>query len=288
MAIESKIIYTIGNEIITNIDIKNQFKYLSVLNDDLKNLDKEKIFNISKDSIIKEKIKKNEIKKIYKSLEVDKEYLKRVIENIYLKLQLKSLNEFNVYLNTHDLKIEDIENKVKIDALWNQLIVEKYSKKIDINIEKIKQELDNSTKLITKNFLLSEIIFEIDNKNELYKKYDEIMKSINEVGFENTVSIYSIADTAKVSGNIGWINEQSLSKKIRDNIISLKKGDISKPFILSGGVLILKINNVEEKNREVDQELELKKAISYEQNKQLEQYSKIYFNRIKKNLEFSE
>ena len=34
-------------------------------------------------------------------------------------------------------------------------------------------------------------------------------------------------------------------------------------------------------------ENELKKAINYERNRQLNQYSKIYYNKIKKNLDFN-
>ena len=58
LALESKVVYKVENEVITNIDIKNQFKYLLILNKNLSSLDKEKIFKISKDSLIREKIKK--------------------------------------------------------------------------------------------------------------------------------------------------------------------------------------------------------------------------------------
>ncbi len=287
-AFESKIIYRIENEIITNIDIKNEFKYLSALNKELQNLDKEKIFNISRESIIREKIKKVEILKNFKKLDIEKEYLDKVLNNIYLRLNLKTEEDFKNYLGDFGLKLKDIEEKIKIDALWNELIIKKYISKVDINIEKIKEEIKNSKFQVTRVYLLSEIIFEIENKDELNVKFKKIKESINEIGFKNTSSTYSISDSAKTGGSIGWINENSLNKKIRDSLISLKKGDISSAIFVPGGVLVLKINDIKEEKERMDPELELKKAIIYQKNKQLSQYSKIYFKKIKKNLEFNE
>ena len=169
-AIESKIIYEIENELITNIDIKNEFKYLSALNNQLQNLEKEKIFNIAKTSIIREKIKKIEILKNFKSLNIEKKYLELRIENTYSKLGLNSYEEFKDYLINYKLDIKNIEEKIQIEALWNQLILNKYLSKISIDIDQIKKEINKTKSITTKNYLLSEIIFEIENKDELDKK----------------------------------------------------------------------------------------------------------------------
>ena len=288
MAIESKIIFKIENEIITNVDIKNEFKYLSALNNQLQNLDKEKIFNISKNSIIREKIKKIEILNNFKTLEIDQRYLKKIVENVYKRRNIKSLEEFKRYLADFSLTLRDVEEKLKIDALWRELIIKKYASKIEIDVEEIEKEIKNNNYLRIKSYLLSEIIFEIKSNNELNSKYIEIKKSIEKIGFENTSSIYSISETAKIGGKIGWISEQSLNKQIKKEIISLQKGKISKPFIIPGGVLILKMNDIKEEDKDIDHKLELDKAVRYEKNKQLNQYSKIYFNKIKKNLTFND
>ena len=227
LATESKIIYKIQNEIITNIDIKNEYKYLLALNNELQNLSKDKIYNISKESIIRETVKKNEILKRFKSLEIDENFLDTVIKNLYLrKLKLSSREDFKIYLKKYDLRIEDLEKKIKIDLLWNELIVKKYNSQIKIDVESIKKEINNSELLITKKYLLSEIVFKIASNTELNIKYKEIKNSIGENGFENTVLIYSIADSSKVGGNIGWINESSLNRKIRENIESLNVGEV--------------------------------------------------------------
>ena len=287
LALESKIIYKIQNEIITNIDIKNEYNYLLALNNNLKKLDKEKIFNIAKDSIIREKIKKVELEKNFIKLDIDDRYLNKLVENIYLRLNLRSTDDFKKYLKTYNIDLQTVIKKIKIDALWNTLIIKKYDSKVKINLDKIKNTIKNR-KALTKNFLLSEIVFEIENKEELKMKYTEILNSIDQVGFENTVSIYSIANTNKTCGGVGWVDVSSLNNEIRDNIISLNVGDISSPFIIPGGVLILKINDIKEEVKEIDFDFELEKAITFERNKQLNQYSKIYFNKTKKNFDFND
>ena len=125
----------------------------------------------------------------------------------------------------------------------------------------------------------------LKTKNE--DKKNEVVKSINEIGFENSAATYSFSESAKIGGDIGWINENSLNNNIRKNISSLKVGEFTKPIILSNGILILKLINIKNSTTTIDIENELKKAINYERNRQLNQYSKIYYNKIKKNLDFN-
>lgn len=287
LAIESKIIYKIQNQIITNVDIKNEYNYLLALNNNLKSLPKERLFDIAKNSIIREKIKKVEL--IRNSIQIDSEipYLNELIKNIYLAQNLTSVDGFKKHLKNYNLEFDAVEEKIRIDALWNVLIIRKYDSKIRINIDSIKNKIKNR-KIVTKSYLLSEIEFEIENKSEIKKKYDQILKSIDEVGFNNTVSIFSIADSSKRNGLIGWVDASSLSKKIRNNILPLSVGDISSPFLTPGGVLILKIDDIKEEAKKIDFNIELERAILFERNKQLDQFSKIYFKKIKKNLNFDE
>ena len=286
-AIESKIIHNIGNEIITNIDIKREFKYLIALNNSLKELDKEKILNISNESIIREKIKKIEILKNFKEMKLNEDYYEILLKNIYSRLNIKSINEFEIYLKDYDLKINDIKTKITIDALWNQLIVQKYKSKITINEAKIKREILKNSKIESKEYQLSEIIFEVTKKEEIEKKYNEVIRSINKIGFENSAATYSFSESSKIGGDIGWINENSLNDNIKENINNLQIGEITKPIILSNGILVLKLINTKNLKTAIDIENEFNKAINYERNRQLNQYSKIYYNKIKKNLDFN-
>ena len=286
-SIESKIIHNIENEVITNIDIKNQFKYLVALNNSLKELNKEKILSISNESIIREKIKKIEISKNFKEVKLNEDYIDILLKNIYSRLNLNSINEFELYLKDYDLTLSKIKSKITIDALWNELIIKKYGTKININEDKLKNEILKNSKIQLKEYQLSEIIFEVANKQEINKKYNEIIKSVSEIGFGNSAATYSFSESSKIGGDIGWINENSLNDEIRKNINTLKIGEITKPIILSNGILILKLMNTKNSETTVNVENELKKAITYERNRQLNQYSKIYYNKIKKNLEFN-
>ena len=285
-SIEIKIIHNIQNEIITNIDIKNEFKYLVALNNSLKKQDKKKILSISNESIIREKIKKIEVSKNFKEIKLNEDYSNMLIKNIYSNLNLKSLSEFELYLKDYGLTLVDINTKITIDALWNELIIRKYGSKININKNKIEKEILKNSKIRTKKYRLSEIIFEVISKEEIEKKYNEVAKSINEEGFENSAAIYSFSESAKIGGDIGWINQNSLNDKIKKNIENLKIGEITKPIILSNGILVLKLVDAESSEATIDVSGELKKAINYERNRQLNQYSKIYYNKIKKNLNF--
>ena len=285
-SIETKIIHNIEDEIITNIDIKNEFKYLVALNNALENLNKDQILNISNESVIREKIKKIEVSKYFKEIKIDEEYLNLLLKDKFLRLGIKSLNEFKIYLKNYDLTLTEVKRKITIEALWNELIIQKYTGQLRIDEEKIKKGLSKNRNIQSKNYKLSEIIFEIKNKAEIEKKYNEIIKSITEIGFENSASIYSFSESAKTSGDIGWISEGSLSGKIKKSINHLKIGEVSKPIILSNGVLMLKVTNIKKIELNIDMDAELKKAIDYERNRQLNQYSKIYYNKIKRNLEF--
>ena len=198
------------------------------------------------------------------------------------------MEEFELYLKGYDLKLEEVKKKITIDALWNELIIQKYASQITINDNQIKDQISKNSIIQKKEFKLSEIIFEIKNKEDLQKKNNEIIKSIAEIGFENSASIFSISQSAKIGGDIGWISENSLNTKIKENIKYLQIGEISKPIILSTGILLIKMVDIKSSKIDIDLETEFKKAINYERNRQLNQYSKIYYNKIKKNLNFDE
>ena len=288
LSIETKIIYQIQNEIITSVDIKNEFKYILALNNKLKKIEKEKILNISSESAIREKIKKIEISKNFKKIKINNEYLNLLLKNTYSRLNLQSLEEFKLYLKNYDLNLEDVEKKITIDALWNELIIQKYASQIKINENQIRDKISKNNNILIEEYKLSEIVFEIENKDDLQKKYDEIIKNIAEIGFENSASIYSVSQSAKMGGDIGWINENSLNSKIKKNIKYLQINEISNPIILSTGILILKVVERKSSKIDIDLEAEFEKAINFERNRQLNQYSKIYYNKIKKNLNFNE
>jgi len=287
-AFENKIILKVDNEIITSYDIEIEYRYLSTLNKNIVNLDKKKIFEVSKDSLIKEKIKKIEILKNIDEIKLEEKYINQVIENIYKKIGITNLEKFKEYLEINKVNYNDVINKISIEVLWNDLIYSKYNKKININEEKLRNQLIKVNKKKIKNFDLSEIFFEVIDSENLEETKKKIYRNISEIGFENTAQQYSISDSSKIGGKIGVIAENKLSKKIKDELKNMKINQISKPIIMPSGFLILKINNINETESNFDIESELKKIVKFKVNEQLNQFSNIYFNKIKKNIQINE
>ena len=286
-SLENKILVKIENQIITSIDINNEYKYLISLNPSLKNSKKEDIIKLSKKSIIREKIKKNEIQKNFNNPKIPQKFLNEILQNIYSRIGLNSLDEFKKYLNKNDVDFENVKNKLEIEALWNELILIKFSSKVKINKENLKSKINKNNKFL-KSYLMSEISFEVSNLKDLNDKFLEISNIINDKGFNYAALKYSVSPTSDLGGKLGWINENSLNKNIRSAISDLEINNFTKPIAVPGGFLILQINDIKNTKIEIDTENELKKLILFEKNNQLNQYSKIYFNKIKKDLQIDE
>lgn len=286
---ENRIILKIDREIVTSLDIKNEARYLSVLNPKIMELDEDKIYEISKNSIIRENIKKIEILKNTKDIKIKDDFLEKIIESRFKSLGLNSKDEFIKYLEKFGTKIDTVVKKIEIEAMWNQIIFSKFSKNVKINKEKLKKDIKKNKNLNEKRqFLLREILFDVEENSNLDERYEQIKKSIFETGFENAASIYSISDTAKVGGLLGWIDENSLNSKIKTALFGLKLNEYSKPIIITGGFLILQISDVKVIKKKLDINKELEKAINAETNRQLNQFSNIYFNKIKKEISIND
>jgi peptidyl-prolyl cis-trans isomerase SurA len=285
--LENKILLKVENQIITSLDVSNEYKYLVALNPAIKNSNKDEIFKLAKRSILQEKIKKIEIKKNFNNPKIPQEFIEKILKNIYSRIGLNNLNDFKKYLINNNIDFEKFNNKLVIEALWNELILIKFSSKVKVNEKELKKRIKDNNKFL-KSYLLSEISFEVSNLQELDKKFKEISKIIKDKGFDFAALKYSVSPTSNLGGKLDWINENSLNKNIKEAVKDLKINDFTKPINVPGGFLILKINDIKNTKIEIDIEKEFKKLENYERNNQLNQYSKIYFNKIKKDLEISE
>jgi peptidyl-prolyl cis-trans isomerase SurA len=284
IALENKIILKIDNEIITSLDIDEEIKYLSTLNPSIRSLSKDRLRLIGKNSLIKEKIKKKEILKYVKEINVDQNFLKELIRDMYIKLNFETEDEFIKYLKLNQVNMEEIENKFSIEAIWNQLIYSKFSSQVKINKKDLEKKIKERNNIVNKSYLLSEIFFNINDKSELEKKYNEIKQLIENESFESAAVTYSKSDTSNIGGKLGWINENSLNQNIKMNLTKLNKENFTKPIFISSGYLILKINDIKLEKKKFDKNIELKKSINYETNRQLSQFSNNYFKKIKKDV----
>ena len=286
-SIENKILLKIENQIITSLDVNNEFKYLIALNPNIKNSKREDILRLSKRSIIQEKIKKIEIEKNFNNPQIPQKILEQILQNVYSRIGLANLNDFKEYLIKNNIDFENVKNKLEVEALWNELILIKFSSKVKINEKNLRKQINNNSKFL-KSYLLSEISFEVSNLKNLDDKFIEISDVINNQGFDFAALKYSVSPSSSLGGKLDWINENSLNKSIKLAIDNLEINDFTKPITVPGGFLILQVNDIKNTKIEIDVEKELNKLKNYEKNNQLNQYSKIYFNKVKKDLEISE
>jgi len=283
---ENKILFKVNNEIITSIDILEEIEYLKMINDNLENLKKEKIFEISKNSIIREKIKIIELSRYFEKLEIEEKYVDMLINNLVNKLKWKNEIEFKKYLKKRGLNYDIIKNKIQIELLWNQLVATKYSKDIKIDKDKIRKKIKLNN--FQKEFLISEIFFSLEKNEKLNTKYNKIKKDIHLNGFSNTALEYSISNSSKSGGNLGWIKLSTLNKNIKENILKTQIGQITDPIVIPGGFLILKVEDEKKTKIEVDINKETELIAKEVANKQLNQFSNIYFNKVKKEVQINE
>ena len=257
-----------------------------MLNPQVNNLDKNKLINIAKNSLIRERIKIITLLNVVEEIKVQDEYLNEIIKSSYEKLGLNTFDQYKKYLKNNQLKIEYIKNKISVEAIWNELIYKKFNSKIVINKDKIINEVKNNSDI---KMLLSEIVFQVKNKNDLERKYNEIKNDIQSEGFENAALIHSISNSASSGGKIGWINKNSLNKIFNDALLDLKIGEYSRPILTQAGFVIIRINDIK-KDKPNEQSIEKKvdTLIRIKTNQQLNQFSNIYLNKIKKDLVINE
>ncbi len=283
---EVKILFKINEKIGTNIDIENEFNYLTSLNPQLKSIDETQILEFAKSSLIKEIVKKFEISKYYE-LNKKNESVDIMIEKIYRNLGINSKEKFKKYLNENNLDFNEVYQKIEIEAVWNQMIYDRFKDKISIDENQIKETILKNPKKI-EELLLSEILIEFKNKNEVQNIYNQIIKSIDDIGFEETVIKFSISNSKNKSGSLGWINKNSLSKNIIEELNDIDVGEITKPILVSSGMMILKLNDKKLVQQDINIDQEINKMIDFEMNKQLNNLSTIHYNKIKSNLIINE
>lgn len=286
LANENKIIVKINNDIITSIDLLNEINYLKALDQNFKNFEKNEIIQIAKNSLIREKIKKIELKENSLEININDDYFSSFISNFIKENNFDTVENFKKYLLNNNIKFETIREKISVEIIWNRLIYQKFSKNVKINKQDIEKQILSKNKL--QEFLLSEILFTLDNDENLDEKYEKITNTIQEKNFENAVSIFSLSDSVKNNGKIGWVEISALNKKIKNAILELNQNEITKPIPIPGGFLILKVNKIREIEKNLNLQDQINKVSNQIMNKQLNQYSVMYFNKIKKDIKINE
>jgi len=280
------IISKVDKEIITNMDIEIEKKYLLLLNNKLNKLSEKEFFNLAKNSLIREIIKKKEINKLFNKQ--NEKIENKIIEDFYNRLGFVKKNEFIKFLDKKKIKYENLKEKLTIETLWNQIIYRKFNDKVKIDENSIKKKIINyyNSKDKKYEYNLSEITIDIEKNINLKKK--EISKYIEQFGFKIAANKFSKSDTSKYGGEIGWIKSTMVTKKIKNKLSIIKIGEITEPIQTSNGYLFLKLNDKREIKEKLDLKKELKQQIKFEKNRQLNQFSLNYFKKLKKNISIYE
>ena len=282
------IIANVDNEIITNYDLKKESDYLKILNPNLSQLNEGQILKLAKNSLVNELIKKKEIIKFI-DMNSENLFVDQYLKNLYTKLNFKNEDEFNLFLKQKNtFTLDEIKKKIKVELFWNELIYSKYSNQLKIDREIILKKVENLDNNEQKEYQLSEIVFVKKKDLTLEKLIDQIQLSINEIGFNNTANIYSISESSKLGGKLGWINENSLSKQILKQLKNLNDKEYTDTIKIGNNYLILKLEETKINEIKVDKDKEFEKLIQTETNKQLNKFSKIYFKKSKMNYSINE
>ena len=285
-SLENKILFKINNEIITTLDIFAEIRYLETINDEFRKLKKNQAFEIAKKSLIREKIKEIELKKDIEKITIDNDLLNKIIVNNFKKNEIKSISDFDNFFLLIDIDPNFIKKKISIEVLWNQMIYSKFSKNIKINKKSILNDLQNNS--VQKEYLLSEILFSLNENEKLDQKFNFLKKEINEKNFSQAALVHSISDSANKGGKLGWIKETSINVKLKKSLNETAIGDYTYPIIIPGGFLILKLEDIRETNIDYDLNDELERIIQKKTNEQLNQFSNIYFSKVKKEISINE
>ena len=281
------IVAKINNEIITNYDVEKESTYLKLLNPSLDQLNYDKIFQISKNSLINEIIKTNELKKII-DINQNDTLVNKIFKDFYKNLNFSNEKDFELFLKSENTySVSKVKEKIKIEFYWNKLIFQRFNNQIKINKEGLLEKIKNSDKY-KNQYLLSEIFFTKQSNQNLEDQINTITQSIKDFGFSNSASLYSISESSKKGGKIGWVDEDNLSTKILNELYKIKKGQITNIIKIGNNFLILKIEDMKTKKIKINKDYKLKEMIEFERNRQLNQYSNIYFNKIKINYSIDE
>ena len=286
VAKENKIIVKVNNHIVTSVDILNEIRFLSFLNKEFVNIKKDQQIQIAKNSLVKDKIKSIEILKFQKNLNLDDKNYEKMIENYFRNQSIESLTDFEILLKNNNLDIEFVREKISIDSFWKGYIYEKFRKNVKIDVSEIKKDILEKEK--QNEYMLSEIVFTLSKEEKLSTKLEEITKMINNRNFAEAALNFSISDSSGNGGKLGWIKENVLNKKIKNELSNINNGEFTNPITIPGGFLILFKINSREINNSLDIDSEIKSIVDRKTNDQLNRYSNIHLKKLRKNIQINE
>ena len=282
--IRDGIFVVVGNQAITKSDIVNEIKVILILNNISYSDDRrQELQEMAIKASVKRVIKEAELKK-YNFLDYSKnDYfneLNRLADRINMDVEtLKRICAAN------NLDFLIVEQQIITELLWNSLIFHLYKNRLSINLNEIEDQLKlNQNKQNISEFLMSEIVIKSVAQEEFESKINEIKNKIEIDGFENTAMKESISQTSINGGDLGWLNENEISKKFRSKIFNTPIGGISEPIILQEGILIFKVRDKRDKKNEMNLEELKDELVNAEKAKILNMYAISHYDTLRRSV----
>ena len=283
--IKDGIFATVGNKAITRSDIVNEIKIILILNNLRYSEDKkEELQKMGIRSAIKRNVKEIEIERNKDFLNFNPEDLNKELKRLAGKINI-DIETLKIICKDNDLDFSLIENNIKVELLWNSLIFALYRDKLKINAEEIEDQLKAAqNKKESYEYLISEIIIKPVEKDKLKSRISELKNKIKIEGFESVALSESISPSAINGGDLGWLNENKISKKYMSKIANTSVGNLTEAILMQNGILIFKIRN--KKKVEVDLNLEdiKNQLVQTEKAKILNMYSLAHYENIKRSM----
>ena len=283
-AITDRLFATVGNKPITVSDIENEVKAILILtNTKFTEDSRQRLQSAAILSVISRNIKKIELEK-YELLQFNKIELESEIKNLASRSNL-TVDLLKDAFENNDLDFSLVIDRVKTEILWNGLIFSLYNDRLSINNIEIEEQL----KLIQKKkefneFLISEIILKPIPSDQIDVKIEEFRKKIELEGFEKVALDLSISESSINGGDLGWINENSISDDFKSKIINTKVGNIAEPIFLPQGILFFKIRDKRKKSIDVDLEKVKTQLVNAEKDKILKMHSLSHYENVRRTL----
>ena len=282
--IKDSIFATVGDKVITRSDVINEIKTILILNDQVYSDDiKQKLDVAAIKSLTNRLIKKIEIEK-YPNLGFKKEDVFEEIKNYAsnLNMDIDSLKQVFV---TNEINFSLIMERVETDLLWNSLIFAIYKNRLSVNLNEVNEQLSLfSKKKKIEEYLISEIIINSVSNDKIKSTVEDLKKEIKNKGFENVAIEKSISDTAVKGGNLGWVDENSISSDLKSKIINTKVGEISEPLFLPKGILFFKIKDKRVVENTIDLVEAKKRIVKAEKMKLLNMFSLSHFDKLRRSI----
>ena len=282
--IKDSLYATVGNKAITSSDIMNEIKTILILNN--------KIFSQNEKKQLEAAAIQSSIQRNIKQIEIDK-YPNLTFSNLDLNNQLsilaKNVNmSLEVFKNTfhrNDINFSLIENRIITELLWNSLIFQLYKNNLIIDENEIIEQLSFiKTKESINEFLLSEIIIKMEEKNMIESKVKKIKDRIKTEGFKKVAMSSSISESAERGGDLGWVSENVIANNLKSTIFSTPVGELSKAILLPNGILIFKVENKRSVKTEMDMEKVKNQLVNNEKEKVLKMYSMSHYDKLRRSV----